>query len=931
MNPDRIPGYDLTFGAPKSFSLIYETLLAQGKTEQAAELLRVFENSVALAMSEVEKNAQAQVNEPNGKHYSRTTGNIVWAGFTHYQARPVDGVADPFVHMHAYVFNMTEDRIEGKWKALDMYQTMVDRVYYQAVFFQSLAAGMQDLGYAIERQGVSFELEGIARETIDKFSRRTQEIQKHAEDLGVTSAAGKRNMAVVTRAGKDEGLSPEETRQVFRDRQNDEERPLIERLAEGHNGGPRMQQGPSAHEAIDHAIAHWFERKSAVGTRRLYATAIMHALESGLTLSDIEKAAREHPSLLFGADRFGNAVVTTREVRAEERFLREFVEHQTVPSFAELGAAKGVGEHAPSRDWLSDEQKRVVAHVMDSTDRVIGIRGGAGTGKTTAMQETVEAIEAATGKKVVVVAPTTTASHDTLRESGFEQADTLAKLLVDKDLQKQAKGGIIYVDEAGLIGAPTMRRLFELSANVGARVILQGDTRQHVSVERGDALRYLEQHAGLRFAELTEIRRQEHPGYRAAVESFAKGDVTEGYEKLDELGWVREIKDGSMHETLVRDYLDTLDKAPKNAERHKVALIVTPPHEEIATVNGLVREGLRERGKLGPERELERLVPVTWTEAERQEPHRYRDPERDGNLVVEFTQNATGFTRGERFTVKGILDGEVILAAADGSARVLPLEESARFQVYTTQALPVAVGDVVRVTQGGKDLDGARMNTNARYVVQGFDDEGRVLLGTKTLKNTFAGPPAGVVSRRLDGTSALHLAHGYAVTSHASQSATVDYVFASQSTKTFLATTREGAYVTESRGRKACYVYTDDKDGLVAAAERSSARMFASDVQEERREPAKAPGTPPKASAPKGLAAAWDAIRARAASLLRKAWGQREEDNSIALNFAAKQRVAYATAAAQRQPAQKAPAKTVFGKYTRLVQQPKAPDIGHER
>src|ERR1019366_8391713 len=97
----------------------------------------------------------------------------------------------------------------------------------------------------------------------------------------------------------------------------------------------------------------------------------------------------------------------------------------------------------------------------------------------------------------------------------------------------------------GLVGAPTMRKLFELSDRLGARVILQGDSRQHPSVERGDALRYIEEHGGLKFAQLKEIRRQEPPGHKSTDESFQNGDVAEGFGKLRELGWVHEIKDGS--------------------------------------------------------------------------------------------------------------------------------------------------------------------------------------------------------------------------------------------------------------------------------------------------------------------------------------------------------------------------------------------------
>ncbi len=931
-HPNRSPGADFTFGTPKTFTMLYDRLCREGRDDDAAALLKVHDDAVHFAMGHVEQGVEAQVNEAGGRHYNRVTGNIAYATFPHFDARPVDGVADRFIHTHAYAFNFTWDEESQKWKAVDLYQTMFDRVYFQALYFQRLANGMQALGYKVERQSVSFELAGVSRETVEKFSRRSAQVKERAEELGVTSAKGKRNLATVTRSGKDEGLSEEETRQAFFDRQSDEEKAVIgEHVAR--TGKKIVLDGPSAAEAVDFAIRDAFARKSVVNLKRFYEKAILHGITSGLSLDDLDRAARNNNALIFGRDKYGNDVVTTKEARDEEQKLREFVEGQSVASFIEQREKKGLSEYAVTREWLSDEQKAAVRHVMTSTDRVIGIRGGAGTGKTTAMEETIEAIEAASGKKVVVVAPTTTASHGTLVESGFANADTIARLLVDKKMQEAARGGIVYVDEAGLVGAPTMRRLFELSDRLGARVVLQGDTRQHSSVERGDALRYLEAHANFRFAELKEIRRQEHPEYKTAVGSFQEGDVAGGFGKLRELGWVREIKDASLQETLARDYLDALDKAPRNAARHKVGIIIATTHKEGDEVTDAVRKGLRERGKLGPEREgLRRLVAEGWTPAQQEEAHRYQK-----GHVLEFTQNADGgHTKGDRLYVRGVVGGQVLVSATPDATTATTLavrDLASRFQVYQERDLPLAVGDVVRITSGGKDAGGERLNRNARYIVQGFDGHGRVLLGTKTPPTTVGGPVAGNVLRRLDATQALHLTHGYAMTSHASQSMSVDYVFASLPSSTFTAMSREQAYVTESRGKKASYVYTNDYDGMVRAAERSGTRMFASEVKPVAK-PAKAghPAAPvpaaraqqpaavaaraaaPKPTAPRktGIAAVWAKIHERATALMQAAFGQRQREALAVAAFALG-----IEPAAQPQTA----TRPVLGKYTQRVQE----------
>ena len=77
------------------------------------------------------------------------------------------------------------------------------------------------------------------------------------------------------------------------------------------------------------------------------------------------------------------------------------------------------------------------------------------------MQEAVEAIEAG-GTKVLAFAPSAAASRGVLRKEGFLDADTVAKLLVDEQFQRQARGQVIWVDEAGLLGTRDMSRLFDL-------------------------------------------------------------------------------------------------------------------------------------------------------------------------------------------------------------------------------------------------------------------------------------------------------------------------------------------------------------------------------------------------------------------------------------------------------------------------------------
>ena len=152
-------------------------------------------------------------------------------------------------------------------------------------------------------------------------------------------------------------------------------------------------------------------------------------------------------------------------------------------------------------DWLGEDQRRAILHVLRTGDRIAGLRGLAGTGKTTALHELVKASNAV-HVEPVFCAPTAAAT-DVLRKEGFN-AVTLQGLLLSK--RSLSKRNLVVLDEAGAVGIDDMKRLFELARD--ARIVLSGDTGQHASVARGDALRILERHSNFKSGQLTAIRRQ---------------------------------------------------------------------------------------------------------------------------------------------------------------------------------------------------------------------------------------------------------------------------------------------------------------------------------------------------------------------------------------------------------------------------------------
>ena len=91
-----------------------------------------------------------------------------------------------------------------------------------------------------------------------------------------------------------------------------------------------------------------------------------------------------------------------------------------------------------------------VLETLQTTDRVYAIRGCAGAGKTTCLQEIQKGLEAA-GRKAYYLAPTA-AAVEVLRRDGFTEATTVHDFLTNqvKSDPEQIRQSVIIIDESSL-------------------------------------------------------------------------------------------------------------------------------------------------------------------------------------------------------------------------------------------------------------------------------------------------------------------------------------------------------------------------------------------------------------------------------------------------------------------------------------------------
>lgn len=926
---------DITISAPKEVTLLY---VRTGDER----IIRSFNESCDEIMAIMEKEAATRV-RIGGADEDRVTGNWSWAGYIHFEARPesrgMEGkwpvshshrfdskegekwaLSDPQLHRHHVVFNLTDDPVEKRIKALQIGIVKENADLYMPMFHNILAKRMHELGYGIERpkEKVGFGISGIPRELVEKFSRRRLTIMDAKKDIakaqGITGHERLRRLqaelAVLTRKHKQKDLTREELWKSWEDRMSAADEKALDQ-AKGQQGWVATDA-----EALRYAVEHLFYRDSVVPEKKLLGEALRYGVGS-VTLEGL-KAEYNNLGVMVK-----NGEATTREVLAQEGriidFAREgkgtcrpmgdglpvghhrgqvsgdnrtptysdymlvagkpaaaakpdtatlspeqqakFINNSIIPDkldnlspeqqagslfvsgdddrtkypslSAEQQTNKPVGVNLHGRDTvsqlseeqqdhfrdlkqkaelsreschdsnkhsplrLSDEQTAICKHIWSSTDRVIMIEGDAGTGKTQTMQRTIPGID----KPGVFLAPSASASRGTLREKGFTNANTITMFLSNEKFRNQARNGYIYIDEAPLAGLADIDKVFGWAKVLNARVILQGDRKQHQAIARGNLFGILDKFAGLPIARLQENFRQRHKDYKSAVNAIAKGDILAGYDMLDKLGWVKHSSDAQS--ALVRDYLDAL-------QRRKSVLIVAPTHKAGEAITDEIRAKLKELGRLQKnERTFYQLTPLHLTPVQKGDNRSYV-----GTEVLQFHRGNKSFKAGQRVDYSSL---------PDGTGNLIP----EHFSAYAPGEVRLAVGDAICITNGGWSLADAggkhhRLDNGYESSIAGFTEGGDIVLSNGwTVDKNFG-----------------HINHAYTTTSYGSQGKTVDIVLGAMGRDSFGAINAAQFYVTSSRGRDRFTLYSDlASDELRNAIQKSENRKSATELMGYKRKP----------------------------------------------------------------------------------------------
>ena len=645
----RVAGFDLTFSAPKSVSLLY----ALGSDSQAAAARAAHAQAVAEGLAYLERHAVFARRGDGGQRRIATSG-LVAAAFVHRTSRN----GDPQLHTHVLAANAVEGA-DGRWSAPDArlfyFHARTAGFVYQA----SLRAGLvESLGvrFGPVRRGTA-ELAGLDATVLRRFSTRRAEIMEYLAAYGRTSGRSAELAALATRSPKGHGpeVGPDtpdlrsEWRRLAHEHGMDPAR-LFDDLGRPHTvtlGRSAVAElattllGPEGLTAQDST----FERRDVV-------RAVAEGSPDGAHLDTIEAAVdhaltRPQTVALERLGRGGESLHTTRELLDIEARLVETavaLHDKDQPALNSSQAERILAD----RPELSPDQRDAVRFLVSSGDGIDVVVGKAGAGKTTALSVAREIFEAS-GRVVSGTALSARAAEELEASAGIASV-TLSRFVrqLDESGQHLSPRDVVVVDEAGMVGTRTLARLVEAARESRAKLILVGDPRQLPEIEAGGAFGALAERLGA--LELTENRRQHEAWERIALDHLRSGDVVAALAAYDHHQRIR-VADtmGQTRQDLVGRWLNARDAGER-------VLMVAVNRRDVAALNSEARGVLRQRGSLGAD-----LISVHG-----------RTFARGDEVICLRNDRRVGVINGTRGTAVDLAAGQLIIDTGEGLRSVPP-------------------------------------------------------------------------------------------------------------------------------------------------------------------------------------------------------------------------------------------------------------------
>lgn len=777
------PGWDFAVSAPKSVSVM--ALVAGDE-----RIIAAHEQAVGSAIAYLEEHASLRRRE-DGEIRHITTGRLLVARFTEHASRELD----PHLHTHVVVFNMTSEAPGDLMASLESRAMFAEQMTAGQVYRNDLAHRLRELGYQIEsdpRSGL-FGIRGFPRELAISFSRRAEDINAHASEHGLIGQEARRQSFYATRPKKEKiDLGGLHDRWVTRSR------PYADKIEQLRVDADKVGERSLPGDKVVAARAMLFgirqaETREAVNNLGQMLRLGLASHVGEVFLADIRPLADEHEErrkLLATHRPTGDQVhIRGRTTKATARMEQTFARHLALAiddarPMASADRLLARLEHA----GLNPAQERALVEIATSRDRLTGLHGVAGSGKSTLVRVLVEAADP--GTQVIALAPTSSAAAELGEKAGIPSR-TVASLM--------ASGGsgitqshVLVVDEAGQLGNRQAQRILEISRETGARVLFLGDNWQTGAIEQGKAF-WLLQRLGLPTAQLMEAVRQETRAMHAAVTAARTADYGASLAALDK------IVSGADTEALVKGLVSEWTRLGPQSRRGTNILLLD--NATRIAVNHQIREVLKREGSVAAQDiRLEVLSPAGMSDEQKHNARFY-----SGGQVVIFARDHAGqrLVQGQEYRVAGIGrdgNGRQIVRLVDEHGRLLrwdPRLGSARqVNVFAKpEDRPLAAGDRIQWRLATKELD---LKNAERGTVEKMDGHVATIRWDR-----------GNRVQQVDLSRFRTWDHGYAETVYSAQSKTYDRVYVLAPVRSGLVN-GQNYYTAITRARFGVKLWTED-------------------------------------------------------------------------------------------------------------------------
>ncbi len=777
---EHTPGWDCTFSAPKSVSILAEaagiSAVKDAHTRAVKKALDYIE-SVASVTRVMENNESNQI----------TTGKLCFAAFTHDTSRELD----PQLHTHCVVMNGT--KTHKGWRSLSSRELYRIKMLAGQYYRNELACHLKKQGYSIRPAGKHglFEIDGMTDDMIKHFSVRRQQIENYLAEHNLAPTPANSELATLKTRKNKTDVDRNTLHELWRDR--------LVSLGINHEAliNDLLITPPNSRTVVRRTLRLLSEHQMSFSEQdilRTCFTADLGNASSRAVITEIERL--KSIKLLLEAD---NGLLTTQKgKRLEHSILANL--HSTQQQFRPI-INKALGDPV-----LNDDQLNAVNTCLLSRDQFIGLQGSAGTGKTMALSVLHRTL-LAKGYEVTAIAPTHTAVKE-VTSSIKCQSCTVDAVLLKKFQKSKTRPEFWLVDESSFLSARKIERIQNLAIRQNARVLFIGDHAQLESIEAGRAFRQL-QDAGMDTAVMSKIMRQQDEQLFDAVTHVVNDEYSQAIDKIDSSIHVIN-SDSERIEAMVEQWLDY-----DQAERDDV-LMLAPSHKERSIANQLAHHALIERGEIAQQSlSINTLTnrQISNVESRSSASYLIGDSLRFSRDYKQTTKkHDDSIAKNDYYEVIGIHQGknQLILQSRQSKQRFAlnPAKRGGNriggINVFSENTTAINIGEKIRWTDNNNPIG---LKRNHCLTISAINNE-KIIATDESDKE---------ITIDTTDMNQRHLTYNYANTIYAAQGKTCNHVLALAHSEQLNLVNRKSFYVTISRARHSASIFTNDKSKLKTA------------------------------------------------------------------------------------------------------------------